>query len=603
MLASVVLIVLSVCVAHSNAAMEGSQVTMCSAIAAAIPELTTLSSSPWNTNNLQACTAQGITCNAGGFVTSIQVSGLTSPVAIPSTFPALTALTSFSMDAPFTGQLPSSLPASLVSLTLSNAQLSGTIPSGWESATSLVTLTLSFSRDSTDAIVFPTSLISQLTSVELKRPYFDGFPTALYTSSSIQTIIVSEARIQDGSLIPSAVWNNAVVQTFYLTADLSFGTYGMGSTIPYTYASMTSLQSFTLGGCDSVGGLPSAWPSGLLSVDFSNNQNTFGPLPTALLGLSSLTSFSLSSMVGITGSFPVPTTSSINTIAYNNLPCTGSIPSNILTSLPSLTQLTISNNAQMTGPLPADDANSNLQYLNFTGNPGLTGTVPSYTMSNLFTIIIDNNGITGPIPSTFPMTITYLSISDNPTTGTIPSISFKWSPISPALLLRNAGLTGTIPTALGAGLSNDYYLFDLSGNDLDMCANAGTDEQATLVSRISSPTTCNLTTTTDSEAGCSTAWPVTCFDYVPVFTPVTPPVEPTAVPTVVPTAVPNAAPTAGPSVEPTAAPSDSPIAPTSMPTAVPTITPRTLDVPIGAASSISVSMVLVLLVLAFVSLL
>ena len=199
---------------------------------------------------------------------------------------------------------------------------------------------------------------------------------------------------------------------------------------------------------------------------FLTKNNLFGPIPTEIGNLTSLTHLYLYSNQ-LTGTIP---TEIGNLAALTNLELggnrlSGSIPTEIF-NLTSLTGLWLYNN-QLTGTIPPAIGNlTALTGLWLDGNQ-LTGTIPSEigNLTSLAGLWLNWNQFTGTIPTEIGnlTALTHLNLDGNQLTGTIPTEIGNLTSLTD-LVFQDNRLTSAIPTEIG-NLTELIHL-DIGNNQL-----------------------------------------------------------------------------------------------------------------------------------------
>ena len=582
-LAIVFAFALILCIAGVQADMDISDADRCRAIATALPELGTLTSNPWNIGNILACTAQGITCNSNNLVTSIIVTGLTSPVALPNIFGSFTALKTLTLDAPFTGDIPATLPASLDKLYLSSARFTGSIPSSFHTAANLRELSLGFDSSNMNPVFIPTRITGIGTVVEYFNGYFTSFPTAY---GGIQSLTLFDCRFSAAvTVLPDAqIFTNYIIKSFNFSVDPA-ANFGASNVFPSDLRSMNSLVTLAIRGWAATGALPSQLPIYFARISIQDMPNLTGTIP-GQLSRNAYTEFV--NLPTVTGPIPssgwnVPT----KFIRYQNMPMINGGLQYGQFDLVNLEQFIMIDCPGITGTPPVNTRATMLKKIQVSGT-GIFGTIPAYNIPTLESLTLDNNQLEAFADNyaSVPLTnIKYFSISGNPgLVGTIPSLDLSSSTAaSISITMKNNALTGAVPLSLAQNNGRTYDKFDFSGNKLNLCANSVTSFQGILRDLIANAGYCNLTTAGNPELLCADAWPTTCFYYPPVapITPITPPIEPITPP------IEPITPPIEPITPPVAVPIDAPVSvPVYIPVDAPVKVP--VDVPVDAPVSVPV---------------
>lgn len=157
---------------------------------------------------------------------------------------------------------------------------------------------------------------------------------------------------------------------------------------------------------------------------------------------------------------------SVTAIDFGSNNMQGSLPDEI-GLLTGLTSLTISNNANLNGPLPSSIVNcTNLEGLFFVKSD-LSGTIPTNIglLTKLSKFKFVKSKLSGPIPESFGNlgNLLLLETKGNPLTGTIPNSLGNLGNLTFMSLAENS-LTGTIPSEL-SGMSS-LILFFIKNNGM-----------------------------------------------------------------------------------------------------------------------------------------
>lgn len=567
-LALLVLVLSSLCV-RSEAAFPPATMTALQTLVTTFPYLQTLTPYPWTTSNIQLCKATGLGCDIdlekvlSIFLAAPTVSGSFPPLN------GLTDLSTLSIIMNLTGTLPASWSTftklqNLVVLT--EAGVTGTIPASYSAMTQLGIFEVQFTPNQA-AITLPNWL-GTVSATRIHNAVLSEFPAFMASTSNSVRALTLESVQMSGSF-PAALWQSTLLNTLVVTA-VNSESFGVGSALP-SLASMTSISTLSISGVGIGGSIPASLPPFMNSLSLSSLPNLQGTIPQTLMDSTELGDLVLNELPGLTGNIPGPTTPSSSvsiTLAYVALPgLTGTISPNLFNT-PALSQLVIRGCTGLTGGLPdvvAEPDFSSLSVVEIVGNPSLGGSIPStwIAIPSLTSLKLESKGLTGSIPPAYarlPTVMNYLSLAGNTLMGTVPNMTF--TPSFSSIILSNCSLTGTIPLSLANKILRRIYL---EGNNFDMCANAGTTEQAALAMKFQGGI-CELAPTSGrSDCACPGTWPEVCFDVAcpPV------PVEPISAPIAPPTSMPTAAPTA-----PTT-PTSTPIAPSTAPSSAPSAVPTT----------------------------
>lgn len=278
-------------------------------------------------------------------------------------------------------------------------QLNEGIPGNWQTLTSLESLTLGFSTVTNPPIEMPTNLVLRLKSLELKQAFFNGFPSTLFTSPTLLSVILSDVSLSGGGFFDTATYTNSLLNVLHITANLTFGPFGTGSTFPTVLTGMVNLKSLKLTGCDAGGFFPTGmFLPGLIELVFADMPKLGGSIPSDFIPMLNLKTLHISNLPLLVGSFSGPWPPALTTLFLNNVSLTSSLPADVLTSMSLLTSLTVTNNPLYQGSLPSNAPGSPIRYMNFSNNPLITGNIPNYSMSSTTHLIIDKTGVTGLLP-------------------------------------------------------------------------------------------------------------------------------------------------------------------------------------------------------------
>ena len=563
-----------------------------------------------------------LSCTDNGFPTVLALS-LPDSIngALSPHIGALTELTTLnlSLSLSFTSSVPVAW-RTLTHLTTlylgSGIYMVGQIPEEWSEMTSLTSLTINL--DSTNILTSIPTWTGNLTTLRLQRANLENrmLPDFLFTSPSLTTLSLDDIRY--GGNIPTELANNSIIQNFYLTSS------AVGATrisIPSDLSGMTSLKSFTLSKIAVESTFPSVWPSGLVSLELVSLPYMTGTIPQSLFDSPSLTSITLDYLEQVEGSFPGPsdpTLSNMESIQVAHLTGLTGTTSFAWFWIPSLTTFKVTQASSLQphelGPLPTIASGlCKIKILDLSDSQ-LSGSLPPALFSicpDLETATFYDNLLTGPIPNDWSKSngrVTAFYASNNRLTGSIPAgMKFSNSGVLELDFYDNR-LTGPLPADL---FTVAWSYIDLELNDMDVCAGNVTISPNLDTCYIGQRSTANFCPCASiwSGAGCqvsSCSTPSTGFPPLADFPPYTPatPLPPAFHPP--PVAVPIEEPVSTPSISPS--PSTTPNVP-NIPGS-PTLTPNaptptaatTPNVPIAAASSVTVSVAL-LVSAAFIALL
>lgn len=563
------------------------------------------------TNLLNACRSVAspsgiLSCTDDGFPTVISVSIAPPPGSPPvdrlsGSLANLTELSSLTLN--LAGStLVATLPAAwgqlthLTTLSLADAiQINGQFPAEWNNLTSLASLSMTC-QFVDNVHIAPPEWISRLTTVNLKGANFGpgaDLPESWLTSSTLTTLVLQGIRWS--GKIPESLASNSVIETLVL-AQVQNGLNGAYNPIPTDLSGMSSLKTFAMQFHPTKSVFPTSWPSSLVSLSLKGLPYMTGTIPQSLLDISSLTDLTLSSLVTLGGSLigpSSPSLSNMQTLDITSVGFTGPV-SSAWFFIPSLTAMYVSGSSASIAPFelgtlpPVDSGLCKLQTLVFS-QMQLSGSLPPALFSvcpDLTFIDLSSNNLIGNLPTNWSKSngVTQLDFSGNRFTGSIPSDT-RWKTSDDLRLsLASNVLTGSLPVGIN---SIAWNLFDISGNNIDLCAGIGSVQpmnQCKMV-QLSNDNWCPCSSTW-TDAGCDlvgadcavpSSGPSPLADLPPYTPGETLPPSYDGSPANTPV-------TGSPSSTPSSNPSSTPTSPSSSPTA--TTTP---NVPIGAASSTSVA--------------
>ncbi|KAM3345389.1 putative receptor-like protein kinase [Capsicum galapagoense] len=382
---------------------------------------------------------------------------------------------------------PISSLSNLMSLQLSNCNISGRIPTAQLlNLTSLSTLEMSsnFLASSIPDILSNLTTLSALyfsgNDLDGQIPYFPQLEKLSVSSNPAMTI--------DLVSMFSVPWSKLT----YL--DISFTQ--VGGTVPASLSNSTSLTVFLADGCSIQGSIPSSITKvKKLRILMLNENNITGQLPVSMSSLISLQYLSLFQN-RLQGNIPI-SICQIPSLEYLNLnwnDLTGRLPSCIL-QLPKLSYLYVQKN-NLNGNMPLslfqksrldqisfgvsglsveiDDQDQSFvqtfqpEMLEFT-SCNVRGKIPKFfsNLTSLVILILANNSLSGAIPY-WLFNLPALSILDllmNNFKGVIPpTIQLKSSPYPTIISLAGNNLQGSIPSKFENVNVIDFSLNNLVGS-------------------------------------------------------------------------------------------------------------------------------------------
>ncbi|KAG2690357.1 hypothetical protein I3760_09G182300 [Carya illinoinensis] len=395
---------------------------------------------PSNSNISNACHWDGITCNDGGSVTSINRfnRGLKSQLKLNfSFFPNLGSL-HLSWNN-LTGLIPLEIGMlkNLTSLSLSQNMLIGPIPTTLVHLTNLKYLYLDWNKIN-GSIPPEIGMLKNLTFLSIYSNMLVGqIPTTLVHLTNLKFLDLGLNKI-NGS-IPSEIGMLKNLTSLYLDSNMLVGP------IPTTLVHLTNLRILYLGPNQINGSIPPeiGMLKNLISLDLNSNM-LVGPIPTTLVHLTNLI-----------------------TLNFSQNKINGSIPPEI-GMLKNLTFLYLDSN-MLVGPIPSTVGHlTNLTNLVLSQNK-ISGSIPPEIgmLKDLSFLNLSSNMLVGPIPFIWDNLtyLKYLDLSVNNLTGIIPYHEHNFYWVKYVNLSHNF-LGGEIPVALGTAVTNRLLSLDLSYNHL-----------------------------------------------------------------------------------------------------------------------------------------
>ncbi|MEQ8525985.1 T9SS type A sorting domain-containing protein [Gracilimonas sp.] len=264
--------------------------------------------------------------------------------------------------------------------------------------------------------------------------------------------------------------------------DVHFSNLNITGTIPSEWAN-ADLVSVHLEDLDIEGGLPEAFSvvNSLQEITLIDNPNMeVGDIPAWIGGsIGNVTSLTLED-VGVTGDISDNNLINLQLESLNvsdNPELSGTLPSWFETKNWSTLELSRTGIEMSSIPSWLADMD-NLSYLGL-GGLGLEGTIPSFfgeglIAVNLSTLALDDNNLTGSIPASLGNTIQLdsLNLSNNQLSGEIPAsladagrVTDDLSVLTALQLSGNADLTGELPI----GLTDAIFMRVLEYDGTDIC--------------------------------------------------------------------------------------------------------------------------------------
>ncbi len=332
----------------------------------------------------------GVTANASGRVTGLDLSGNGLSGELPEELEYLTELTELNLS---NNELDESLPAAMGSLAnleelyLNNNQFSGALPAGLASLAALTDLHLHDNRLSGE---FPAAL-AELSELESVTVWNNGFTWAESyppgpVADMVGLLVVHESLGGEnwGSgyqwLTGASVadWGGVTTDIAGRVTELALPEGSLDGKIPSHLGDMTALTRLVMAG----------------------NQELDGEIPATFGNLGNLQELDLSRNA-IEGEIPagLANATSLQSLSLNDNRLSGEIPPE-LGNLASLEILSLNNNG-LSGPIPAEIGSlSELNELRLSGN-NLSEAVPVEIgkLTSLDTLLLGNNNLSGELPT------------------------------------------------------------------------------------------------------------------------------------------------------------------------------------------------------------
>ena len=323
-------------------------------------------------------------------------------------------------------------------LHLDHNELSGAIPRWVSNLTNLEQLYLDDNQ--LRGTVPDLSRLTNLTDLSLRGYPFSGPFPDVSRLTKLQNLNLG--RTQLSGAIPRWVGDLTTLEQLYLDDNQLSGQ------IP-DLSRLTSLRELHLDNNELSGKIPDLSRLTNLEQLYLNDNQLYGPIPD---WVGNLTNLEVLSLWGNQLSGGIPDLGNLTNLTVLSLfsnQFSGDIPSS-LGSLTSLEQLFLQSN-KLVGAIPTSlDNLTSLKYLRFDHN-GLGGPIPDLSsLTDLEQLYLDDNQLSGAIPSSL-LSLTNLeelSLWGNQLSGTIPDLS----PLSKLelLSLHSNMLTGEIPASLGS---------------------------------------------------------------------------------------------------------------------------------------------------------
>ncbi|MDH5507079.1 MAG: leucine-rich repeat domain-containing protein [Anaerolineae bacterium] len=342
-----------------------------------------------NTNWLTAdnpCSWYGVNCTAG-FVVTLTLSNNNLTGTLPIEIGNLTHL---------------------VYLYVQTNQITGSIPTQIGNMTSLSIL-YAFGNQFSGTIPVELGSLANLTRIGLNHNQLTGsIPTQLGNLSLLETLTLNNNQLTGG--IPIELGNLSNLTLLWL------GSNPLGGTIPAQLGNLSNLESLNLVSNQLTGSIPAQLGnlSNLTILSFNNNLLT-GSIPAELGNLASIAGLNLG-INQLSGSIPSAlgnlTTLSLDLNLSGN-DFSGSIPPS-LGNLVNLQYIYLNSN-QLTGSIPPEFGGLTSLKVLYIYNNQLSGSLPAELgyLPSLDNIYVANNpNLSGPVPQSFVnLSLTYFYYS------------------------------------------------------------------------------------------------------------------------------------------------------------------------------------------------
>ena len=403
---------------------------------------------------------QGIECTSNCTTTpcnvmSISLSDYNLFGPLPSSISNFTQLQTLNLyDNGVTGSIPNTITtlSLLEILNLGNNLLIGSIPCNIGNMIHLHVIELSDNPLLTGPLPDTISNLTLLTILSIGHCHITGTIPLLYNKLINLIIMDLNDNILTGTLNHKLFNTNAISKLTYL----NLATNQFTGTIPSTISTLTSLQQLLLFTNQFNGSIPASLGNLTQVTNFYLYENilTGSIAESMILTMYSLVDFDVLNNL-LTGTLPSANTWS-NCTQLTGLELginffSGTIPDNLGDIIPQLIQLDLDLNL-LTGSIP--DSLGNM--INISGELSLygnflTGTLP-ITLGNLYLvefILLDSNLLTGTIPNTYNFhnntDLLFFWLNQNYFTGTIPNTLSGLTGIM-SIQLNDNLFSGTIPS-------------------------------------------------------------------------------------------------------------------------------------------------------------
>jgi Leucine-rich repeat (LRR) protein len=406
---------------------------------------------------------------------------------------------------------PLTPPYNVITITLADQQLQGTLPSEIGNFTKLQSMHIGHSKGLTGTLPAAIGRLTELVSLEISRNSLTGtVPTTLSSLQSLRTLLLFGNNLlgtipefvcsiaslhgldfsfneMTASVPPClcnltglseglALSNNHLTGTvpsclgnLTLLHDLDVSSNLLTGTIPESLGNMTQLWYIFLYNNQLSGPLPGSFGNLTKFIGLYAYSNALtGTIPQSYEHLTLLRTLDINAnlLSGTVPEFLHKLEALVDVAVYqNNL--WGTLPASI-TQLQQLTYLEI-NDCSLTGSLPAAlGALSSMQYMEAYNN-AFTGTIPAsvVNMSQLLSFELSNNSLTGSMPADFGKLeqLQYVWLDHNLLDGPIPR-SLSSIPALSELFLSNNRLAGSLDDVFDPLTQTLLQTVQLSGNQL-----------------------------------------------------------------------------------------------------------------------------------------
>ncbi|XP_047321496.1 probably inactive leucine-rich repeat receptor-like protein kinase At3g28040 [Impatiens glandulifera] len=421
----------------------------------------------WNEDDSTPCSWQFIKCNPStGKVTDITLHGLGFSGKIGRGLLNLQSLKVLTLSSNnFTGTISGILPASLVSLDLSNNGFSGVIPDSFLSNMNSLQF-LDLSHNSFSGPIpndFFHNSCSSLLFLSLAANTFEGpIPGSIKECTTLNSLNLSRNHFSGNPEFVGGIWSLSRLRLLDLSEN------DLSGEIPVGLSSVQYLKEFRLQKNRFSGTIPAdiGLCSHLTGLDLSYNFLTGAPSESIGRLTGSLNFFSLSNNM-LTGEFPqwISNFGNLQYLDLSNNGFTGVLPLTI-GEMKQLSYLGISSN-KISGGIPISLMNSNqLTVLKLRDNL-LNGSIPEGLFNlGLNEIDFSGNQLSGQIPapgsSKLIESLQRLDLSRNNLSGNIPAEIGLFSKLNYLNLSWNGELRSRIPPELG--FFQNLIVLDLRNN-------------------------------------------------------------------------------------------------------------------------------------------